>query len=204
MDQLTRKGILTKKTALEIGKLMILQGPEDTSGLIFSYSPELNSASLSHFQVLSRLDAEEKLFVLFTPLTGRKHQLRLHSAFLLGAPVVGDHRYGYPQNDGILSSTRTVDRVYKDGYALHCCRIASPEGNSLVFDVCAKFPEDRWGEIWSSVKDMTEREGFFGEICKISKGAGELFAVDEVQEFLKDPKTWAKGIRGPLLKHEIL
>ncbi|KAJ3266415.1 hypothetical protein HDU77_001026 [Chytriomyces hyalinus] len=32
--------------------------------------------------------------VEFTPMTGRKHQLRLHSAQVLKAPVVGDYKYG--------------------------------------------------------------------------------------------------------------
>ena len=32
--------------------------------------------------------------VLFTPLTGRTHQLRVAAAFALGAPIVGDNLYG--------------------------------------------------------------------------------------------------------------
>lgn len=35
-------------------------------------------------------------FVRFQPKTGRKHQLRLHSAFELKAPIVGDNLYGRP------------------------------------------------------------------------------------------------------------
>lgn len=33
-------------------------------------------------------------FVLFKPETGRTHQLRLHSAYILNAPIIGDSLYG--------------------------------------------------------------------------------------------------------------
>lgn len=39
-------------------------------------------------------------WVLFVPLTGRTHQLRLHSAFALRAPIVGDRLYGRPDASG--------------------------------------------------------------------------------------------------------
>ena len=31
---------------------------------------------------------------MFSPRTGRTHQLRLHSAFVLNAPIIGDDLYG--------------------------------------------------------------------------------------------------------------
>ncbi len=37
-------------------------------------------------------------WVLFSPKTGRTHQLRLHSAQTLGAPIVGDDLYGRGRN----------------------------------------------------------------------------------------------------------
>jgi len=142
--------------------------------------------------------------VQFRPLTGKKHQLRLHSAFLLGAPVVGDHRYGYPHDDGMLVSTRIEDKVYKDGFALHCYRIASAKGNSVSFDVTAGFPSGRWGDIWNCVRLETESPGFAEKVRQISRDADEIFGRDEVQRILKDPKSWAKGIKGQLVKQEIL
>jgi hypothetical protein len=203
INESTTTGILTKKTTQEVGKLTILQEPESTSGYILTYNPETNNASITHFHVLLRFDAHEKLLMQFTPLTGKKHQLRLHAAFLLGAPVIGDHRYGYPQDDGVLASTRVEDGVYKDGYALHCYRIASKEG-SVQFDATAGFPGGRWGDVWTHARAETEMEGFAERVRTVSGEAAKVFARDEVQTFLADPKAWAKGIRGPLVKHEIL
>jgi hypothetical protein len=195
----TITGILTKKTTQEVGKLTILQTPDSTSGYILTYNPEANNASITHFHLLYRIDAHEKILMQFTPLTGKKHQLRLHAAFLLGAPVVGDHRYGYPQDDGVLASTRMEDGVYKDGYALHCYRLASKEGN-VQFDVTAGFPGGRWGDVWNDVRVEMEAEGFKDRVKRVSGEAGEVFGREEVRMFLGDAKGWAKGIRGPLVK----
>lgn len=38
-------------------------------------------------------------WILFSPKTGRTHQLRLHSAFSLNAPIVGDDLYGKRRTD---------------------------------------------------------------------------------------------------------
>jgi hypothetical protein len=140
--------------------------------------------------------------VQFTPLTGKKHQLRLHAAFLLGAPVVGDHRYGYPQDDGAVGSMRVLDGVYKDGYALHCYRIATR--GEIEFDVCASLPSGRWSNVWDCVKMMVEGNEFEGMVRGISESAKDVFLMEEVVRFLDDPTSWAKGIRGPLVKQEML
>jgi hypothetical protein len=198
------RGVLTKKTVLEVGKLTVLQQPEYTSGHILTYDPQLASASISHFHVLLRLDDQQKVLIQFTPLTGKKHQLRLHAAFLLGAPIVGDHRYGYPQGDGLFISVRAEDEVYKDGYALHCYRIASTEKDLIRFDVTAGFPSGPWGDVWNCVRSETEADGFEGKVRSISKSAKEIFLREEVRRIRDDAKTWAEGIRGPLVKQEIL
>ena len=198
----TVTGYLTKKTLHEVGKLTLLQSKEQAKGNIFTYDPEDDVASITHFEILSRLDAKEKIFVLFTPLTGKKHQLRLHSAFLLGAPIIGDHRYGYPQDDGGAYSTREEDGVYKDGYALHCYRVAGT-GDSVQFDFTAEFPGGRWGEVWNDVREEIMNDDFATKVRKISKEAKEVFAQEEIQRVMLNPKAWTKGIRGPLVKNEI-
>jgi tRNA pseudouridine32 synthase/23S rRNA pseudouridine746 synthase len=47
----------------------------------------------SHFQVTARLDQPVATKVLFTPLTGRTHQLRIHSQ-AIGHPILGCDLYG--------------------------------------------------------------------------------------------------------------
>lgn len=49
--------------------------------------------AITKYEVLGRLPGIVS-WVRFVPKTGRTHQLRLHSAFSLGAPIVGDRLYG--------------------------------------------------------------------------------------------------------------
>lgn len=53
-------------------------------------------------------------WVLFSPKTGRTHQLRLHSAYSLHAPIFGDDLYGYDDNnvDGLLGSFLTTKKLF--------------------------------------------------------------------------------------------
>tara|TARA_R110000751_G_scaffold55606_4_gene119220 strand:- start:1629 stop:2318 length:690 start_codon:yes stop_codon:yes gene_type:complete len=47
----------------------------------------------SHYQVIDRLSPQSRTKVLFTPLTGRTHQLRIHSQ-AIGHPIAGCDLYG--------------------------------------------------------------------------------------------------------------
>lgn len=49
--------------------------------------------ALSHYRVLERLESPRRSRVLFTPETGRTHQLRLHSREI-GHPILGCDLYG--------------------------------------------------------------------------------------------------------------
>ena len=59
-------------------------------------------------------------WVLFSPKTGRTHQLRLHSAFSLHAPIIGDDLYGDRHNnlDGILGSLLTTQKLFLFAYRI--------------------------------------------------------------------------------------
>ena len=49
--------------------------------------------AVTEYRVLSRV-SDALTWIEFSPKTGRTHQLRLHSAFVLNAPIVGDDLYG--------------------------------------------------------------------------------------------------------------
>lgn len=49
-------------------------------------------------------------WVLFSPRTGRTHQLRLHSAFSLHAPIIGDDLYG-KHNQNL---NKTMENIFKN------------------------------------------------------------------------------------------
>jgi len=63
-------------------------------------------AASSHYRVLERItgqgDALGSTRVRFSPLTGRTHQLRIHSA-ALGHPILGCDLYGTPQSERMAS-----------------------------------------------------------------------------------------------------
>ena len=60
-------------------------------------------------------------WVLFSPKTGRTHQLRMHSAFSLKAPIVGDELYGIRRGgllDGVLGSVLTTQKLFLVAYRI--------------------------------------------------------------------------------------
>lgn len=58
-------------------------------------------------------------WVQFSPKTGRTHQLRLHSAFTLGAPIVGDALYGANRKlDGVLQSVLATNNLFLFAYKI--------------------------------------------------------------------------------------
>ncbi len=58
--------------------------------------------ALSHFQVLERLSKPDRTRLLFTPATGRTHQLRIHSQFI-NHPMLGCDLYGTEDTQAMAS-----------------------------------------------------------------------------------------------------
>ncbi|HSD89727.1 MAG TPA: RluA family pseudouridine synthase [Kofleriaceae bacterium] len=56
--------------------------------------PQHGKAAVTDWQVLARQGGRTR--VALSPRTGRAHQLRVHAAVGLGAPIVGDRLYGRP------------------------------------------------------------------------------------------------------------
>ena len=94
-------------------------------GQVFENADRMNNGTgqrpqraITNYQVLAA--AGDRLsWVLFSPKTGRTHQLRLHSALSLHAPIVGDDLYGGKVNtDGVLGSMLGTRNLFLLAYKL--------------------------------------------------------------------------------------
>ncbi|WP_267388364.1 RNA pseudouridine synthase [Sphingomonas sp. GC_Shp_3] len=108
--------------------LAVLEGvPEGESGLIDlpllkvstaetgwrMQGDSAGKASRTGWRVLAVQDG--RAFVEFTPETGRTHQIRVHAAEALGAPVVGDPIYGSGGGETLLhAAALTIPREGKE------------------------------------------------------------------------------------------
>jgi len=65
-------------------------------------------SALTHWEVIERKDGRTR--VIFKPVTGRTHQLRVHAAHSLGlnAPIIGDDLYGKIENRLHLHAARII------------------------------------------------------------------------------------------------
>jgi 23S rRNA pseudouridine955/2504/2580 synthase len=73
--------------------------------------PVGGKTAVTRYDVLGEL-RDHLSFVRFSPETGRKHQLRVHSANVLGAPIVGDDLYGSKSLDWKLKTILSPNRLY--------------------------------------------------------------------------------------------
>lgn len=77
-------------------------------------------------------------WVLFKPKTGRTHQLRIHSALSLNAPIVGDDVYGRGKKmDGAIKAMLATNNLHLLAYRL---KFRHPANNKIV-TFCAKIPD---------------------------------------------------------------
>ena len=77
-------------------------------------------------------------WVLFLPKTGRTHQLRLHSAFSLNAPIIGDDLYGPRKRvtEGVLGSVLNTQKLFLFAYRI----ILRHPGSGKEITLCAELP----------------------------------------------------------------
>ena len=76
--------------------------------------------------------------ILRAVIEGRKHQLRMHVAFALGSPVVGDSLYGsnIPAREWARPSGRDRSpflRQLRSGLQLHCRTLQVGKLSSIIF-----------------------------------------------------------------------
>ena len=74
--------------------------------------------AVTEYKVLARASGM-LTWVLFMPQTGRTHQLRMHSAFSLNAPIVGDDLYGRGHDMDVgLRSVLTTNNLFLFAYKI--------------------------------------------------------------------------------------
>ena len=114
--------------ALLNGNVKPLHGTIDNfmlKGQVFDSPTRLNNGTgprpqraVTEYSVLSNA-AGCVSWVRFSPKTGRTHQLRVHSAFSLNAPIVGDSLYGGRHMvDGPLGSVLKTNNLFLFAYKL--------------------------------------------------------------------------------------
>lgn len=94
-------------------------------GQVFENSARLNNGTgprpqraITDYEVLSNASSCLS-WVRFLPKTGRTHQLRLHSALTLNAPIVGDNLYGNKRNvDVALQSVLNTNNLFLFAYKI--------------------------------------------------------------------------------------
>ena len=105
-------------------------------GQVFDSPERLNGGTgqkpqraITEYRVLS--DAGNSVsWVLFSPRTGRTHQLRIHSAFSLNAPIVGDDLYGRNKKiDAGLETILATNKLFLFAYKI---TFHHPRTNKLV------------------------------------------------------------------------
>ncbi|PKA54095.1 RNA pseudouridine synthase 4, mitochondrial [Apostasia shenzhenica] len=77
-----------------VGKVILEDGRSERITVIKDEKPTSSQHSLTEFKVM-KISEHGYTWLELCPLTGRKHQLRVHCAEVLRTPIVGDYKYGY-------------------------------------------------------------------------------------------------------------
>ncbi|KAG0480766.1 hypothetical protein HPP92_011624 [Vanilla planifolia] len=115
-----------------VGKVTIQQGKSERITVIKDEKPTSSQHALTEYKVI-KTSSNGYTWLELRPLTGRKHQLRVHCAEVLRTPIVGDYKYG-----------RQAHREWKPvttDYAMKCPKEKLPFG--LDFEggsICEKQP----------------------------------------------------------------
>lgn len=109
--------------------------------------------AVSHFRVLA--ESRSLAWLELEPVTGKKHQLRMHCAHHLGTPILGDSKYGAVRGEvqrQVLHQLRNAVRAEADSregratgvpwppLMLHCRRLVVHEPGTKAMEVVAPPP----------------------------------------------------------------
>ena len=81
---------------------------------------ETGKSAISEYQVIERLDNPPRTLVQYSPVTGRTHQLRIHS-LEFGHPILGCDLYNTPESRTCLDADNTL--IHTTRLMLHASEI---------------------------------------------------------------------------------
>ena len=130
MSYLFREKKITKNYwALNVGKLKIGKG---------TINKEIKKKnSKTYYEALTEYNNYMKInnnlnFIIFKPITGRNHQIRIHSKEL-GIPILGDKRYGNVEDS---------EKLHLHSRSVEFCH---PNGNKMFFEAeLPKHMREKW------------------------------------------------------------
>ncbi|KAK2664983.1 hypothetical protein Ddye_003557 [Dipteronia dyeriana] len=77
-----------------LGKVVVDNGKSDRITIVDNAQNMLSQHAITEYRVIGS-SSHGYTWLELSPLTGRKHQLRVHCAEVLGTPIVGDYKYGW-------------------------------------------------------------------------------------------------------------
>nr|GMC64188.1 RNA pseudouridine synthase 4, mitochondrial [Ipomoea batatas]GMC90720.1 RNA pseudouridine synthase 4, mitochondrial [Ipomoea batatas] len=80
--------------SVPLGKVMVDNGKSDRITVMDDDKAQSAQFAVTEYRVIEASD-KGYTWLELSPLTGRKHQLRVHCAEVLGTPILGDYRYGW-------------------------------------------------------------------------------------------------------------
>ena len=91
-----------------------MSSPEDDGGM----------RAVTHYRVVS--ERSKFAVVDFRLETGRKHQIRVHAAEVLGHPIAGDRKYGSSVSFGGRTALHAGSLTLRNPYGGEILRFSSP------------------------------------------------------------------------------
>ncbi|WJX54537.1 hypothetical protein P8452_40407 [Trifolium repens] len=76
-----------------LGKVVVDNGKSDRITIVDNPTSLSSQHAITEYRVIGS-SSHGYTWLELSPLTGRKHQLRVHCAEVLGTPIVGDYKYG--------------------------------------------------------------------------------------------------------------
>lgn len=77
-----------------LGKVVVDDGKSERITIVDNVQTMSSQHAITEYRVI-KSSCHGYTWLELSPLTGRKHQLRVHCAEVLGTPIVGDYKYGW-------------------------------------------------------------------------------------------------------------